>query len=182
MKKIFGSVLIGVFGLYFLSVAVMTPYYNWRYAKEHGFIKWLFFGEIVSTLKAVAWPYFTFASTSSSAPYSPDERHYGNSKKACDEAMKVIVNAGDVTRLGSDERTKVAELLELAIAEANQVQQAYLQEVHPEFPTMYENYKHAMGLLVGGLHTDNTSLVLAGAYGYNEFAQWLQSHRKELSF
>lgn len=182
MKKILVYILAGIVGLYFMSLAIMTPYYNWQYAKEHGFIKWLFLGEIVATLKSAAWPYFVFFSDGASPTSSPDERHYVNSKKACDEAMKIIVKTGDVARLSSEDKAKVADLLGLAIAEASQVQLAYLQKVHPQFPEMYEkNYKNSISLLIQGFRTDNIQLVLAGAYGYNEFAEWMQAHAKDLS-
>jgi hypothetical protein len=49
------TVYLGVGGLFFV------PYYNWRYAQEHGFIKWLLLGEVVPTLKGVAWPYSVVA-------------------------------------------------------------------------------------------------------------------------
>lgn len=183
MKKILGNILAGIVVLYFMSLTVMTPYYNWQYAKEHGFIKWLILGEIVATLKSTAWPYFVFFSDRGSQTNSPDERHYVNSKKACDEAMKIIVKTGDVARLSSEDKAKATDLLGLAIAEANQVEPGYLQKVHPQFPEMYEkNYKYAISLLIEGFRTDNTKLVLAGAYGYNEFAEWMQSHAKDLSF
>jgi len=32
--------------------------YNYDYAKENSFGDWLMFGEIVSTLKGFAWPYY----------------------------------------------------------------------------------------------------------------------------
>lgn len=183
MKKILGNILIGIVGLYFMSLAVMTPYYNWQYAKEHGFIKWLFLGEIVATLKSTAWPYFVFSSEQRSQAKFPDERHYVNSKKACDEAMKIIIKTGDVARLSSEDKVKAADLLGLALSEANQVQPVYLQKVHPQFPKMYEkNYKYAISLLIEGFRTDKTELVLAGSYGYNEFAEWMQSHAKDLLF
>jgi hypothetical protein len=41
-----------------LAGFIFTPYFNWQYAKEHGFVSWLFFGEIVPTLKALFWPFF----------------------------------------------------------------------------------------------------------------------------
>ena len=46
-----------------LTIYVMTclfaiPYYNWQYAKEHGFLEWLFLGEFVATAKGAAWPFF----------------------------------------------------------------------------------------------------------------------------
>lgn len=161
----------------------MSPYYNWQYAKEHGFIKWLFFGEIVATLKSTAWPCFVFFSDRGSQTNSPDERHYVESKKACDVAMKIIVKWEDVTCVSSEDKAKAADLLKLAIAEANQVQPEYLLKVHPQLPEMYENdYKYAISLLIEGFRTDNTMLVLAGAYGYNEFVEWMQTHAKDLSF
>ena len=182
MKKILVYILAGIVGLYFMSLAVMTPYYNWQYAKEHGFIKWLFLGEIVATLKSAAWPYFVFFPDRGFPADSSDERHYVNSKKACDEAMKIIIKTGDVARLSSEDKAKVADLLGLAIAEASQVQLTYLQKVHPQFPEMYEKkYKYAISLLIQGFRTDNTQMVLAGAYGYNEFAEWMQAHAKDLS-
>jgi hypothetical protein len=112
-----------------------------------------------------------------------DERHYVNSKRACDDAMKIIIKAGDIARLSSDDKIKVADLLGLAISEANLVNPTYLQNVHPQLPEKYQkNYKYAIGLLVEGFRTDDTPLVLAGAYGYNEFAEWMKAHEKELSF
>ena len=47
-------------GLYAAPVGIFALYYNWVYAQEHGFVKWLFFGEVLATLKALIWPYFVF--------------------------------------------------------------------------------------------------------------------------
>lgn len=58
MKKILSNIAAGVIGIYCLFVAIMATYYNWQYAKENGFIKWLFLGEVVSTFKSFFWPYF----------------------------------------------------------------------------------------------------------------------------
>lgn len=169
--------------LYGFSLFAMVPYYNWRYANEHGFVKWLFFGEVIATAKSVIWPYFVFIAPPKSSAISSNERYYTNSKKACDEAMKIIVKAGDVSRLASDDKPKVVNLLEIAIAEADKLSLEYLQQVHPKFPEIYEqNYKKAIRLLINGFKTDDTSSVLAGAYGYNEFAEWMQRNNKDLKF
>ena len=64
MKKLKSAVALLV-GLYFLvAVLFFAPYYNWPYAKEYGFLNWLFFGEFVATAKAMVWPYFTLLSES----------------------------------------------------------------------------------------------------------------------
>ncbi|OGW60185.1 MAG: hypothetical protein A2Y48_07695 [Nitrospirae bacterium RIFCSPLOW2_12_42_9] len=61
MKNLLKKLLIGILVFYFIPAFMFfTPYYNWQYAKTHGFIKWFLFGEVVATAKAMAWPYFVF--------------------------------------------------------------------------------------------------------------------------
>ncbi len=50
--------LIAVYGL---SVLIATPYYNWKWARTHGFASWLFFGELVATAQALVWPAYAFS-------------------------------------------------------------------------------------------------------------------------
>ena len=42
--------------IYAIGAMIAIPYYNWQYAKGHGFISWLVFGEVIATLKALFWP------------------------------------------------------------------------------------------------------------------------------
>lgn len=182
MRKVLNYALGGVVALNLMFLTILTPWDIWHYTKEHCFIRCVSAGEIVAIPESLGWPQFVFFDRNCYAE-SPGGRHYVNSKKACDEAMKIIVKAGDVARLSPGDKGKVADLLRLAISEANLVSPSYLQKVHPQFPEIYEkNYKYAINLLVQGLRTDNIALVLAGAYGYNEFVEWMKAHEKELSF
>ena len=54
------KILIGLLIIYGISVGIFGIYYNWLYANEHGFIAWLFFGEVIASLKALVWPLFEF--------------------------------------------------------------------------------------------------------------------------
>lgn len=165
-----------------MASIVFVPYYNWKYAKTHGFVKWIFFGEVVATAKAAVWPYYVFLPTPVNRYDSPDANHFRNSKKAFDEALMVVDKVGDVTKLQSDLKAKFADLLRLAIAEANQVRLLYLQEAHPDYPNMYEKkYKYGMSLMLQGIETNNTALVLEGAYTCNEFSDWIRAHKSEFS-
>jgi hypothetical protein len=47
-----------VVGIYMVVLVVAVPYFNWRYAQENGFVRWILFGEFVATVKGFAWPYF----------------------------------------------------------------------------------------------------------------------------
>tara|TARA_X000000950_G_C13750956_1_gene592613 strand:+ start:139 stop:312 length:174 start_codon:yes stop_codon:yes gene_type:complete len=54
MEKILTAIAI----IYGISVAIFGVYFNWLYANENGFLAWLFFGEIIASLKALVWPFF----------------------------------------------------------------------------------------------------------------------------
>jgi hypothetical protein len=58
MKERVKAACLLVFWLYMLTVSFAAAYYNWQYAKENGFARWLVFGEVISTIKALGWPYF----------------------------------------------------------------------------------------------------------------------------
>jgi hypothetical protein len=59
MKKVLAGATYIVALVYFGGAfLIFTPYYNWQYAKAHGFADWLFFGEFTATFKALGWPYF----------------------------------------------------------------------------------------------------------------------------
>ena len=58
--------------VYILGVMIFTPYYNWTYAKTHGFIEWLAFGELNAELQAFAWPFFLFKQSDPSATVPPE--------------------------------------------------------------------------------------------------------------
>lgn len=55
-----GGVLTLLLSLYMATVAVAAVYFNWEFARTNGFSRWLFLGEVVSTAKALVWPYFAF--------------------------------------------------------------------------------------------------------------------------
>lgn len=52
-SSVAARLLQGLMYLYFVSVMFMAPYYNWEYAKQHGFVKWLLLGEVVATGKSL---------------------------------------------------------------------------------------------------------------------------------
>ena len=54
------KILIAIAIIYGISVAIFGVYYNYLYANENGFLAWLFFGEIIASLKAIVWPLFEF--------------------------------------------------------------------------------------------------------------------------
>jgi hypothetical protein len=60
-KHAFQWMLTACFTLYFIGAGVSLLYYNYAFAHEHGFVRWLLLGEFVPTGKALAWPYFVYS-------------------------------------------------------------------------------------------------------------------------
>ena len=51
-------ILMPIFCVYFVGLMISGVYFNWQYASDNGFLKWLFWGEIVPTLQSTIWPYY----------------------------------------------------------------------------------------------------------------------------
>ena len=60
--EIRSRVLSLLLSLYVATVGIAAAYYNWDYARTNGFLRWVIFGEMVPTAKAIVWPYFAFHS------------------------------------------------------------------------------------------------------------------------
>lgn len=58
MRALVGRILTVPACLYIFASMLAVPYFNWQYAQQHGFVRWLFLGEFVATAKGFAWPYF----------------------------------------------------------------------------------------------------------------------------
>ena len=58
MKQTFRNIGLAVFYIYFLSTILAAAYFNWAYFNEHGFMRWLVFGDVIATAKSVIWPYY----------------------------------------------------------------------------------------------------------------------------
>jgi hypothetical protein len=189
LKRLITTILTAFLGLYLLSLSVFVPYFNWTHDRDHGLLQWVLFGEVVASAKAVLWPYFVFGrpGVKDATDFNPTDResnwHYTNSKKACDEALLIIVKRGDVAELTRDEANEVVRLRRLAISKGQFVEPGYLQRVHHELPRKYrEEYLKAFQMLAEGLESNNRAFTLAGTYGYNEFAEWMKDNRKGLKF
>lgn len=61
VKEITSTTLGYAFAAYMYTMIVAVPWFNWNYARENGFMKWLLLGEFVATTKAIVWPYYAYA-------------------------------------------------------------------------------------------------------------------------
>jgi len=52
------KILVFLIYLYCIVAGLMALVFNYQYARDHGFLAWVFFGEIVATVKAIFWIFF----------------------------------------------------------------------------------------------------------------------------
>ena len=57
IMKIIG-VLLAI--IYFIGAFVFGTYWNYLFAVNHGFMAWLFLGEIIPSLQSIVWPIILF--------------------------------------------------------------------------------------------------------------------------
>lgn len=184
MKKKFRTIGFAVYYIYIGIALVATPYFNWRYAVEHGFGSWLLFGEVIATAKAAIWPYYAVAALARRANVEARlDVDFANSRRASHEALSIINRFGGITELPPNEASQVVRLLQASVTEAELVDDSYLQRVHPEFLRRFrDEYTRSLRDLADGIRTGDQAKAISGAANYNSFSEWVSTHAKELKF
>ena len=128
MKGILLKILCGIIGLYLMvALFIFIPYYNWNYEKKHGFKKWLFFGEVIATGKAIIWPYFFFTSSHDSILHASKAiEHFNNATIIANKNMYF-------QEISQSDMTAIIELYRKAFSEAKQADIRAMNNYFPEF-------------------------------------------------
>lgn len=188
LSKIVSTPLIIALYIYLMGIPISAIYFNYQYARQHGFVEWLFFGEIVPTLKAPIWPYFAFAGTASSDEDSPRIKAEWESFKRSIRLRNEAVNALDPPLAGTKSwvipketmdatRTKFRE----ALSEANSVSDDLLDKIHPDLRTHYrEEFTKAIELQLHGLSEDMSDDYQKGSLLSLKFGEWYEKHQSDL--
>lgn len=174
------SRFLGILGtlvyFYFLIAGlVFIPYYNWQYANTHGFAKWIFFGEIVATSKAIVWPYFTFFGPPSS---KSSWEAVSNSIKSAQEASRLIEGQFNGNSTGTISKSDPAiALYREALLEARQADRDVLNTSYPSFGDhFYQDFIGALELLVGGFEQYDLKMLNDGQQLLNRWGDWYNAN------
>jgi hypothetical protein len=90
LRGVTASIATAAFVLYWVSVMLAVPYFNWSYAQKNGFVSWLLLGEIVPTLKATVWPYYACDRFVHQKPSKKDFEQFSDSLEQYSGAMRVM--------------------------------------------------------------------------------------------
>src|SRR6266849_9921658 len=115
-----------VFGVYFIGASLSAVYFNWTYARDNGFLKWMLLGQIVPTAKAVVWPYYLVRSRHDES--KPVPRSVRNFFLANEALLKANDRPSGIAPEANVER--VEPLLREAVDSARGIQRDELNAVY----------------------------------------------------
>jgi len=182
-----------VFGLYFaIAGIIFAPYYNWQYAREHGFASWIFFGEIVATGRALAWPYFMLSDSATSSTetelpgqWSSEElensKHFLVSIQADLKAKELARKAG--SEISDSQYREVLNLKETALREIRLVLPSTLHKIHPDLPRhVADEYIPALENIIRNLSVPrgDSEAELKGVALFDKWAEWWNTNREAI--
>ncbi len=144
-KILLGSMLV-IFYLYSFIAFGFAAYYNYNYAKNNGFGKWIIIGGITSTAKSVIWPYFEFFAKEKVT----NSKHFANAMEYSNKATQFINQKDSSNKVyTSDDLQKYTDLLKLALKEAKLVDIQKLNSEHPNFGNHFKDeYIKSVQLLI----------------------------------
>ncbi len=173
--------------VYFPGCMGAFPYFSWQYAKEHGFLSWLFLGEFVPAGQSLIWPYYVVGSLLDKG-WTQEEKanlaHFKRGMIATGKAMILVEGFAKTGRPTPTDAARVQDLVKEALDESKLVRDDVLAKVHTDFPKMYrEKFVGALGALARLLRADaDRNDALEGIRLLNEWEDWVRSHEKELRF
>jgi hypothetical protein len=177
MKPII-RVLGAAWAVYLVGALLSMPYFNWRFAQEHGFSEWFFFGELVPSAQAFGWPYYAVQSLHSPShpPWTASEvenaKHFVRSMELDAEGSKVSAGKNP---FDLDERMKLDFMRSKveALAEAQQVDNAVLEKALPGLSAAYRaKFEGGLDRQVRGLMNDDEAAYGVGTVLHNDWVDW----------
>lgn len=154
-----------------------VPYYNWTYAKENGFVKWLVFGELVATGKGIIWPYYFLSKKT-------EESNFGHLNKSIEYANQTasIVNMNHpFVSLEAAEKKKFIDFKRQALKEAQLVNIDTLNSRHPNFGNYFkEDYSKGLQLLIDGYDKNNEQNIAQAFSLLDLWADWYSANLENI--
>lgn len=171
-----GKLFKAIFYVYaFLAFFVFAPYYNWQFAKDNGFVSWIFLGQIVPTMKATVWPYYAFSHTDHPASRADNyvSVNFVNSLNYSNQAAMLTKSEtvnGEVAK-------KMLDLYENALEEGSKVDVNGLNNIYPDFGNNYKkDYLKGLERLVNGFKSGDKQVAYQGYTSLTKWNNWYSAN------
>ena len=173
-KKISIGVLYIICYAYGMGVMGSVTYFNWQYAKDNGFVKWLFLGQIIPTAKGIVWPYYLFNKT-------PDtnKEHVISSFEHYSQAVELI-NKQPSPIFSVEVTSRIIDLQKKALAEANLVNVQKLKNTSEEFAFHYtQHFIKGLELSIVGYESTDIEKAFTGQTLLKQFENWYSESNEQ---
>lgn len=152
---------------------VSAPYFNWQYARDNGFVKWICLGEIISTAKSFIWPYYLLSDSTD------------NNKSLVIASLEYHAKANKLRNEGEafstippKMATEMFNLRKKSLSKAEKVNIEKLRKISNEFADHYHGeFIAGLKLLIEGHETSDFRKSLNGQYLLLAFDDWYLSER-----
>jgi len=205
----FSKLLSWIFGLYIIGIGLSGIYFNWQYAQDHGFVQWLFLGEIVPTAKAFIWPYYASraadtaqgnrATSAEEPPRSSDSakptivgltRHQTVRAEAkslllslgySQQASYLLMEDVHLNLLEHPKLKQIIALREQALEAAKSVDIEILESIYPGLGVHFrDEFMVGVASFLEGCRTYNNEAFITRKTANDKWADWYDANRKQI--
>jgi hypothetical protein len=193
VKSLAVAVFTVIVYLYGLSIVIAAPCYNWQYARRHGLVDWLAWGEIAPTAKAFVWPYFAAQGTE---PPEADPAVSALSQRQISEmqimsGMRAIASALQAnyiidsrtpdTALTQEQVQIVIDYATRSLQSAGTTDEEALNRLYPEFGTRFKrDFCGGEWLLISGLTSNSRGDLVKSSDADRAWKDWYNPNRKRI--
>jgi hypothetical protein len=167
---------------YYIFVSVVCAlFFNWQYFQDQGQARWIKYGLIPSTVRALVWPLY-YKSTIGKLIWTQEElanaQHFVSSTKLDVQATQII-NQG----LGGsgDSLKDFKNLRKSAFMEALQVRDDVLEKALEGMSIPYRQlFQKGLELELKGINTHDTHAQAEGEALHDQWVQWISTHGSKM--
>jgi len=185
LKKLLTSIVLFACYAYALGAMAAIPYFNWQYAHDHGFARWVLLGELVATAKGLAWPYFAVGGRSPTRAWTAEEkeniRHFFTSMDATQAATRLGNAGGGYSFVPEATVQEMYRLRQEALREAVMVRDDVLEKAAPGLSVQWrQKHQRGLELQLMAVERRDASAEIAGSALHNDWIDWINSNKAKV--
>jgi hypothetical protein len=187
------KLLTSLFVLYVWSATLAAVYFNWQFAKENGFLRWILLGELVPSAKALVWPYFALHAVRTEPPVraltptqiaSMELKKMVEAMNASQQATYLINNGGRQQGAGIRSYSNFERIVAYrrrALEVGRKVNSSVLDGIYPELGNRFQaDFLTFLQVFLQACDSNSDSMLKEADEHNDKWADWYQAHQSEI--